>query len=436
MALNFNPFEKGKGALTPNTKTKHSHYRVFDDPTKSTETEQQDVAEAALLPNAAPLPTIPAEDAITQVVVNGLQTDDKEATNGFQNGLQTDHKETTDFLKRTTQRTTKRITTRLQTDYKRTTNSDFSTLVGHERHLLLFIFNECRSTGELITAPLTLSRIKEELHTPTSSTAKTIISRLIAKDFIRRATAKTGRGGWMSFQIEKEMFQRLLLETDYKRTTNRVQTDDKQATKQATQRTTTPSSSSSSLRSISIEELLTTEKPSPSETELDASWQAIDSSPLTEFRFGRNQILQIVQSGRVTPEQLQESIHAFAFDLTENQKAKSISGAPLNYFMGILRKGPYAPPANYENPEDRQQRLYLEAKEQQGTRRQEIQKRLETAEFEEWAETLSLEQRAELIPPKEYAKPGSTAHNIQLREYFRENVWPQLREKNAEGTLR
>ena len=40
----------------------------------------------------------------------------------------------------------------------------------------------------------------------------------------------------------------------------------------------------------------------------------------------------------MTPEELQESIYAFAFDLVENQKGKTITGPPLNYFMGILRK--------------------------------------------------------------------------------------------------
>jgi hypothetical protein len=103
--------------------------------------------------------------------------------------------------------------------------------------------------------------------------------------------------------------------------------------------------------------------------------------------------------------------------------------------MGILRKGPYTPPINYENPEDQQQRLYLEAKEQQRKRRQEIEARLETEEFEEWAERLSLEQRAGLVPPKDFAKPGSTAHTVQLREYFRENVWPELKERSKEGVI-
>jgi hypothetical protein len=100
--------------------------------------------------------------------------------------------------------------------------------------------------------------------------------------------------------------------------------------------------------------------------------------------------------------------------------------------MGILRRGPYAAPSNYESPDVRQKRLYLESKEQQRKKRQELNDRLETVEFEEWLEKLSLDQRAAVVPPKEFAKPGGTAHNYQMREYFRENVWPKLRDRTLQ----
>jgi hypothetical protein len=140
-------------------------------------------------------------------------------------------------------------------------------------------------------------------------------------------------------------------------------------------------------------------------------------------------VAQIAREGKFTPDELQDSIYAFAFDLAENGKAKTITGVPLNYFMGILRRGPYAAPSNYESPDVRQKRLYLESKEQQRKKCQDLAERLETIEFEEWLENLSLEQRAQLVPPKEFAKPGGTAHNYQMREYFREQVWPERREK-------
>jgi hypothetical protein len=158
----------------------------------------------------------------------------------------------------------------------------------------------------------------------------------------------------------------------------------------------------------------------------NAPWQSIDWSSLSEVRFGLAQVAQLSRAGLLTPEELQDSIDAFAFDLTENQKANSISGVPLNYFMGILRKGPYAAPANYESPQDRQRRLYLEAKEKQRRRGQDLEARLEAVEFEDWAEKLSVEQRAELVPPTDFAKPGSMAHRTLLRDYFRETVWPQV----------
>jgi hypothetical protein len=258
-----------------------------------------------------------------------------------------------------------------------------------------------------------------------------VILRLERKGLLKRQACKVGRGGWLQFSLSRELFQKMLLNgTGSKTVANGEQTGSKPVAKPVAQPVASASSSSSSLRSTNTEELLTTGKQSPSETEIDAAWQQIDSSPLMELRFGRSHIAQIAQSGRVTPEQLQESIYAFAFDLSENQKTKSISGAPLNYFMGILRRGPYMPPANYESPEDRQQRIYLEAKEQQRKLRQERESRLETVEFEEWAEKLSLEKRAELVPPKDYSKPGGTAHTMQLREYFREHIWPALKERS------
>src|SRR5438309_1730772 len=91
-----------------------------------------------------------------------------------------------------------------------------------------------------------------------------------------------------------------------------------------------------------------------------------------EIRFGRHQVAQIAREGKFSPDELQDSIYAFAFDLSENGKAKTITGVPLNYFMGILRRGPYAAPSNYESPEVRQKRLYLESKEKQRKKQQEM----------------------------------------------------------------
>jgi len=101
--------------------------------------------------------------------------------------------------------------------------------------------------------------------------------------------------------------------------------------------------------------------------------------------------------------------------------------------MGILRKGPYAPSANFEPPEIRQMRLYLEAKEREQKIREDLESRLETVEFDEWTAALTFEERTRLVPVTDFAKPGSQGHNAQLKEYFRENVWPERRERVLRG---
>ena len=101
--------------------------------------------------------------------------------------------------------------------------------------------------------------------------------------------------------------------------------------------------------------------------------------------------------------------------------------------MGILRKGPYTAPGNYEPPDVRQRRLYVEAKERERKVREELDARLEAVEFDSWAAGLSSEEKKRIVPPSDFAKPGSQGHNVQLKQYFRENVWPNRREKIIEN---
>jgi len=425
---------------SPRRKTKEQTEPVFDTNSVNDQNLRQNKKPERpwSLPNhsgmsSPPSPGITAHKPDTNWLQTGHKPNTQPDTNRAQTGhnvsekaeriLQTGHKPDT-------QPDTTLDTNRTQTGYKPDTKSVFTQLVGLQRKVLLFIYRSCQIARSRTTEPLALEHIAKSLNIRTGS-VKTTLRRLEEKELIFRSYFKNGRGGWSRYELAAHVFAAVLqLETEHKLDTNWTQTEHKLDTQPDTQPDTSPSSSSSSIRSI---DLVTT----TSETilapprELEAQWQVIDCSPLTELRFGRGQIAQIAHSGRVTSEELQESIYAFAFDLTENQKAKNISGAPLNYFMGILRKGPYTPPVNYESPEDRQQRLYLEAKEQQRKLRLDRESRLETVEFEEWAEKLSLDQRAELVPPKDYAKPGGTAHTMQLREYFRENVWPDVRNRIA-----
>ena len=161
-------------------------------------------------------------------IANGYQTDNKIEKEPITNRQQTDNKEITNLLpknetdnKQVTKRITKQITIGQQTDNKQVTKSGFESLVGNEKNLLLLIFKECLRVGNLISPEITLSHIYESLKI-NPGVAKMVIHRLVKKEFIKREISKTGRGGWIKFSIQKELYQDLRIrETDINQITNR-----------------------------------------------------------------------------------------------------------------------------------------------------------------------------------------------------------------------
>ena len=411
-------------------------------PMKSSNTENSSVV---LLQgqNVTPLPA-QADSATTsktgsKEVANGEQTGSRWAAKEVANGEQTGSKEVAEVQnncaplpdpkpKRVAQRVAQRVANSKQTGSKEVAKALFEALVGKERALLLFIIEDCQINGDLKTGPLTLERISEVLGC-SSNRAKNVLHRLTEKSFLCRTEAKTGRGGWTRFGVSKELFQKILLsETGSKALANGYQTGSKQVAKRVAQQVADPSSSSS-LRDLN-QNLKTTTTSEPELFECDATqlapeWQPIECAPLAGIGFTQTHLVQIIRQGKLTPAEVQDSIHFFAFDLARNGKAKGINGNPLNYFMGIVRKGaPYAPPENYESPETEARRKYLD-----GKRRLEEQKLAEEHElrnltFTEWRRGLTEPLTRSLVP--DAVKDLPRAREASLRDHFDNQVWPEL----------
>lgn len=360
----------------------------------------------------------------------GYKLDTEPDTNQSQTGhsdLQEAKRIPTTGHKLDTQPDTLWDTNRTQTEHKLDTDLLFTQLVGLQRKILIFIYRACQIARSRMTDPLALEHVARSLNILTGS-VKTTLRRLEEKGCIRRIDFKNGRGGWSKYELPDHVFSAMLqFETEHKLDTKWTQSEHKLGTQPDTQPDTSPPSSSSSL-DIDLNKLTNTAV-SDLSGDLPPDWNEIDPSALCPIRFGRPQLVQLIRVGNLTADQVQESINAFAFDLEVNGKGREINGHALNYFMGILRKGPYAPSANYEAPEIRQMRLYLEAKELEKKVRLDLEGRLENAEFEEWIAALTVDERTQVVPTTDFAKPGSQGHNAQLKQYFRENIWPSCRVK-------
>ena len=368
--------------------------------------------------------TFPVETGNKQVT-NSKQTENKPITILATNRQQTDSKN--NALKETgnkqiTKPATDSITKRQQTNNKLITKTSFSMLVGLQRACLLFVYQSCKANRSKVTEPLSLEHIAQHLKT-TSGAVKTTLQRLEEKRCLIRVSFKNGRGGWSIYELPEDIHTEMLRqETDNKLTTNWQLTGNKLVSEPTTEPATSFSSSSY------INNKTTTTSNVEEVKNLSKEWEAIHIDSLSDIGFTTTHLAQIAQQGKLTPEIIQDSIEAFAYDLKFNQKAKTIKGSPLNFFMGIVRNGkPYAPPGNYESPQDREMRIYLERKQKIEQARAEREEGLMKLAFDEWDREQSEEYKQSLLPENVRNNRLSGPKQATLRAYFAREIWPQKR---------
>jgi hypothetical protein len=379
------------------------------------------------------------------------KTGNKLGTNGVQNREQTGNKLGTNWEQGETSKNetgnklgtelgTELGTNREQTGNKLGTNWSFCTLIGLQRSIVLFIYDECKKNRSKMTSPLTIEHISSVIGAD-RSTAKTTLKRLITKKCIIRREFKVGRGGWTRYELVEHIYNDLMLfETGNKLGTNWEQRGYKGGTQWGTQSGTTyPSSSSSNIN------LITTTTTKQSKTKpgskiggnkktfaLPQAWVDIDLSETEKvFGFTQNHLLQLYepdqeQGNKV--EIMKNSIDYFLFDLEVNHKEREIRTSPLTYFMGIMKKvGVYAAPSNYESRSDRAIRAYLENQAKVQEKRNAMEEELFSLHFTEWEKGLIDEEKRKVVPLEVLNGKFQAPIDASLRQHFRQAVWPALR---------
>jgi hypothetical protein len=166
-------------------------------------------------------------------------------------------------------------------------------------------------------------------------------------------------------------------------------------------------------------------------SDLPSGWDAIDYECLAEIGFTKTHLKQVAQQQKLTPSEVQDSINFFAFDLSHNDKRREIKGAPLNFLMGIIRKGiPYVPPANYISFEDESRIKYLAALKAREEARAQQEQEIKTLALRDWFRSLSEADKAtikESAPA--HARERGPAQQLYIEAYFEEKIWPSLESK-------
>ncbi|CAN5453751.1 hypothetical protein BH10PSE19_BH10PSE19_13770 [soil metagenome] len=269
----------------------------------------------------------------------------------------------------------------------------------------------------LTTNYLTNETLRTIANTDANS-LKTTIHRLIEKGVLTREKGKRGKGGFLKFSITEEV--RNLVINELNQLGISKQLDNELGNNKVSNKITNAPSSSSNINTTTTLEPAIFEKISVAFEET-----SIDIEPLTQVNFTKQHLDQILKYSGLDAEIIQESINAFAFDLEYNNKEKKLKTAPLNYFMGILRKGiPYAPPSNYESPQELAMRVYVENKRKQQEKWQSMEREAYNFALDEWLEQLSDDDKEKILTELGARFTGETPRLAMLRDHFAKKIWP------------
>ena len=353
--------------------------------------------------------------------INRRQTGDKLETNRRQTGdkLETNFeeiKETVDKLE--TEPETQTETNRRQTVDKLETNHTFSSLVGNQRKIIIFIYNQCRQAASFISPPITLEHISQSCQIPINSMKKTI-HRLNKKGILVRASFKSGRGGWTKYKLIQPIYSELLnLETVDKLETNCRQTVDKLETEPETEPETRPPSSSSS--NLLIKKLI--KKNTTTTTPLDEGLGIDIPDNLKEIGFGASQISHVFNNAKnpLTPQELQDSLDAFSYDL--KQELIKPKTSPLNFLMGVLlKRGAYTSEAILIESK-KEIESYMKTIKELEISMEDLKSVNKQKQFEKWLETIPDDERNKIVPPSPLIKTGSRYQLVMLKDYWEKEI--------------
>jgi len=298
-------------------------------------------------------------------------------------------------------------------------------LTGLQRNALIFIYESCRISGNTISPPITIRNLSVVIRTSIAA-ARVAVQRLEAKAFVRRFEYKDGRGGWTKYELPEGIYSQLLLNESRTKVASNL---DQSSIKVAPQPTSQPAPSlSSSSRDLYIKESTTTQLSSSD------GIGSLDLAQLREFGITHDVFKRALQ---LHPNASIEGLQELAFRLGElfkNPKERSKIQNARGFVIKLVEQlaSGIVPLDHIETPTDRLMREYADLARRKQLEQQGFEDALLQEAFEKWDLATVEDEKFQAVPIAKSAPVGQPRKAV-FREYFREKVWPEVRERILRG---
>lgn len=308
-------------------------------------------------------------------------------------------------------------------------DADLSLLTGAQKTIFYHLIDSSYTNNGSILVNINTTELSKLLNIP-KDTIKTSIRRLQEKFLIKKKISKQGVGGFLRFEISEENKSKCL-EIQKNELLNIFKTGFETGSKTGF----SPNVVSSSINNTTTYNCL-----------LPIEWENIDYSSLEHFGFGKSHLIQIYREFikkpdlTLSPDIIQDSINALAFDLKYNNIANSFKNSPTVVLTLLLKKGqPYSSktPEKFLTPQEEAMQNYLFNKQQKIKAQEEQQNKLREMEFIDWYNNLSEEQINSIVGDKINTLIGSKIMKEKsikglLMQYFDAELWPSKKKQIIE----
>jgi hypothetical protein len=301
-------------------------------------------------------------------------------------------------------------------------------LSNKEKQFLEMLIAKCKEYCTLSLPPISTEEIRGNLKI-SAEHVRNLVYRLSKKNILTVEKNKSGRNAIRKFKLDKILYrhiQELTLSEDSIR-----------------ERSVSKTVSNPLERSSVVSSYINTNY---RELDISDDWASIDLTSLESIGFNSSHLVQIYRTYdkdpniALSPELLQSSIDAFAYDLKNNEVEKNFKKPAATVLLSLLKKGqPYnsITPDKCVSPVQDALNKHNQMLLVQRTKEQQLLQQIKDTEFSVWIEELPEEELLLLCPEKEVPLKDSeklfkTVRKRMAREkakdYFDAEIWPSKKQ--------
>jgi hypothetical protein len=308
-----------------------------------------------------------------------------------------------------------------------------TTLHGYQLNIFGFLLKQCRENGAFFTKRLSIDFIKQNIGI-SKPAIRLAIQRLKEKNLVLSRESKGGRGGWTVYEIPHSIFKEIgKLEYYTSQSADSIHTSEhtskyiSEHTSMGASKLVSNFNNTNNTKDVLIYDFNASDCDLSVAIHIGVGEKAIGDS----LRNLTKKLKLYPDVSAVSKDEFQEFINKFVeYASSENGKGiKNMVAMFVSEFEKFQLTGSCSTTEWHNDKDFAQIEQYVKQQEAERKRRQEFIEKALDYKFEEWVSKINQDELLDLVPESQFVKFGGAGYQMELKNYFRKNIWEEVRKE-------